>query len=147
MLILLFKQYLHLIQCLHKFPFRLSSTQALLRQTGNNFIYFILELRRNETSHITEGQVTLNTSFEADIEFYFLEVNFFYNQIWHNKMIFWYFRFVLNPEEHYVLIDSKSNITYHQVGIKQCSVIFIKVLKYFLFPLHSCLQSWINNIA
>ena len=47
MLILLYKQYLHLIQCLHKFPFRLSSTQALLRRNGNNLIYLILELRRN----------------------------------------------------------------------------------------------------
>ena len=47
MLILLYKQYLHLIQCLHKFPFRLSSSQALLLRNGNNFIYLILELRRN----------------------------------------------------------------------------------------------------
>lgn len=31
--------------------------------------------------HITEGQVTLYTSFEADIKFDFLKDSFFYNQI------------------------------------------------------------------
>ena len=58
--------YLHLYWLLPKIviscPFHLSSPQALLRRNGNNFIYLILELRRNGNKPPTRLLVSGNVS-------------------------------------------------------------------------------------